>query len=105
MAVTFIISPIVGLITGGTTLALRSSLQGILGNLTSITINNNTESKFRATTLSTFNMIKNIPYLLTAYFIGSLSDKFSAKTIALYLGVISIIFILIQLIPSKKRIK
>jgi len=103
MAITFAVSPVAGLIIGGMSLALRSSLQAIFGNLASITINNNTESKFRATTLSTFNMIKNVPYVLTAYFIGSLSDKLSAKTISLYLGVISIVFILIQIISSKKN--
>lgn len=104
MAITFLISPIVGLAIGGLSLALRLSLQGIFWNLTSITINNNTESKFRATTLSTFNMIKNVPYVLTAFFIGSLADRFSAKKIALYLGVILIAFILFQLIPSRKNL-
>ena len=103
MAITFIISPIAGLVIGGISLALRSSLQGIFGNLASITINNKTESKYRATTLSTFNMIKNVPYILTAYFIGSLSDRLSAKTIALYLGIALIIFILVQIITSKKN--
>ena len=102
MAVTFIVSPFIGLIVGGLTLALRSSLHSIFGNLYSIAINNNTESKYRATTLSTFNMMKNTPYVLTAYFIGSLSDKLSAKTIALYLGIALIIFILVQTIPFKR---
>jgi MFS family permease len=103
MAITFIVSPFIGLIAGGFTLALRSSLHSIYGNLYSIVINNNTESKYRATTLSTFNMIKNTPYVLTAYFIGSLSDKLSAKTIALYLGIILIIFILVQIISFKRK--
>ena len=103
MAVTFIVSPFIGLIVGGLTLALRSSLHSIFGNLYSIAINNNTESKYRATTLSTFNMMKNTPYVLTAYFIGSLSDKLSAKTIALYLGIALIIFILVQTIPFKRN--
>ena len=102
MAVTFIVSPFIGLIVGGLTLALRSSLHSIFGNLYSIAINNNTESKYRATTLSTFNMMKNTPYVLTAYFIGALSDKLSAKTIALYLGIALIIFILVQTIPFKR---
>ena len=103
MAVTFIVSPFIGLIVGGLTLALRSSLHSIFGNLYSIAINNNTESKYRATTLSTFNMMKNTPYVLTAYFIGALSDKLSAKTIALYLGIALIIFILVQTIPFIRR--
>ena len=102
MAVTFIVSPFIGLIVGGLTLALRSSLHSIFGNLYSIAINNNTESKYRATTLSTFNMMKNTPYVLTAYFIGALSDKLSAKTIALYLGIALIVFILVQTIPFKR---
>ncbi len=103
MAITFVVSPVAGLALGGLSLALRLSLQAIFWNLASITVNNNTESKFRATTLSTFNMIINVPYVLTAFFIGSLADKFSAKNIALYLGVILIAFILFQLIPSKKN--
>lgn len=104
MAITFMVSPFVGLIVGGLTLALRSSLHSIYGNLYSTVININTESKYRATTLSTFNMIKNTPYVLTAYFIGSLSDKLSAKTFALYLGIVLLIFILFQIFTSKKHL-
>jgi len=93
MAITFIVSPYLGLILGGMSLILRSSLQSIFGNLASVSINDSTESRFRATTISTFNMIKNIPYVLTAFLIGSVSDLFSAKVISLYLGV----FLLIML--------
>jgi len=103
VAVTFLVSPLLGLILGGISLALRSSLEAIFGNLASITINQNTESKFRVTTLSTFNMIKNIPYVLTAFFIGSISDKISAKVTAMYLGIILLIIIFIQLLFSKKN--
>jgi len=102
MAITLLISPILGLVLGGISLALRSSLQGIFGNLASITINQNTESRFRATTLSTFNMIKNIPYVLSAYFIGSISDKLSAKTTAMYLGALLLAFIIVQLIFTRR---
>lgn len=105
MAITFIISPIAGLITGGILLTLRSSLQGIFGNLSSIAINNNTDSKYRATTLSTFNMIKNLPYVLSAFLIGSLADKFSARTIAFYLGVLALILIILQLKPKLPYLK
>jgi len=102
MSITLCISPTIGMAIGGLSLALRLSLQGIFWNLASITINNNTQSNLRATTLSTFNMIKNVPYVLTAFFIGSFADRFSAKNIALYLGVILIVFILFQLKPSNK---
>ncbi len=90
---TYLVSPYAGLILGGLSLIFRSSLQSVFGNLSSIEINNNTESKYRSTTLSTFNMIKNIPYVLAAYFIGGISDVVSAKTVSFYLGVV-LIFLL-----------
>ena len=101
MVVTFIISPYIGLALGGLSLILRSSLQGIFYNLSSVSINNNTESQYRATTLSTFNMIKNIPYVLTAYFIGSISDLFSAKIISFYLGIILLVLVIMSLFRRK----
>lgn len=96
MVISYVVSPFVGLVIGGLSLIVRASLQGIFGNLSSIIINNNTESKDRATTLSTFNMVKNIPYVLSAYFIGSISDLFSAKTTSLYLGIVLLALIVIQ---------
>jgi len=93
IAGTFIISPFVGLIIGGGSLLLRSALEGVFGNLASIEINNTTESKYRATTLSTFNMLKNIPYVLSAYFVGFLADKFSAKNIAFSLGLLLLLIV------------
>lgn len=103
MAITFVVSPYISLILGGLSLIMRSSLQGIFGNLSSVVINNNTESKFRATTVSTFNMIKNIPYLLMAYFIGSVSDIISAKSVSMYLGLSLALFLLISLLRSKRN--
>jgi len=105
MVVTFFFSPWIGLVFGGLSLVFRSSLEAIFDNLASITVNQNTESKYRATTISTFNMIKNIPYVLSAYFIGSLSDKISAKTTAMYLGILLLGFILAQSIFSRKTLK
>jgi len=103
MAVTFIVSPYIGLILGGASLILRSSLQGIFGNLSSVIVNNNTESKYRATTISTFNMLKNIPYLLMAYFIGSVSDLISAKNVSMYLGIALVILLAIRVFRSKRN--
>lgn len=103
MAVTLVISPYIGLVIGGLSLILRSSLQSVFGNLASIEINNNTDSEYRATTLSTFNMIKNIPYVLTAYFIGSVSDLISAKVVSLYLGVVLIVLLITSLLGTKRN--
>lgn len=91
-----IVSPIVGIVLGGATLIIRSSMVGIFNNLTSIAVNNAVESRYRATALSTFNMIKNIPYVLFAYLIGAISNIYTARTISVYLGGILFTFLLIQ---------
>lgn len=104
MVVTLIISPYIGIVIGGLSLIFRSSFQGIFGNLSSAAINNNTESQFRATTLSTFNMIKNIPYVLAAYFIGSISDLLSAKMVSFYLGVVLAVLLCISLFRFKRDV-
>lgn len=88
IGITFVISPYLGLFLGGISLLVRSSFQVTFFNLASILINKNTESKYRATTLSTFNMLKNIPYVLFAFLIGSMADKYSAKVIAFWLGIV-----------------
>jgi len=61
-----------------------------------VLINKNTKSKYRATTISTFNMIKNIPYLLFAYLIGSLSGTISARYTALVLGLLLLFLLALQ---------
>lgn len=96
IAITSIFSPILGLVFGTISIVFRYALQSIFVSLTSIVINKNTESKYRATTLSTFNMINSLPYVCTAFFIGLLADKFSAKNITLYLGIILIILLSFQ---------
>ncbi len=102
VCITFLLAPFLGIILGGTILFLRRSVQSILSNLTSEEININTESKYRATTISTFNMLNNIPYVFLAFFIGSISDIISAKTVSLYLGVILIILLGIILFRRRR---
>lgn len=86
IALSLVASPIAGLWAGGTLLFIRSVLGSILGNTTSVTINGFVDSKYRATTLSTFNMLKSIPYAITALGIGAIADAYSAKIPALALG-------------------
>lgn len=101
IGLTLLVSPMLGLILGGISLLVRSSFQSIYVGLTSIAINDTTESKYRATTLSTFNMMKNIPYVLSAYFVGSLADTYSAKNIAFALGVLLLIFLAFRATKAK----
>ena len=105
IAITLLISPILGLIVGGLSLIFRSSLAAVFENLASITINEHTESKYRATTISTFNMFKNVPYVAFAFVLGSLSDHYTAKNTAFIMGII-LITILIghSLFTNRKQI-
>lgn len=105
IAVSLMVSPVLGMILGGLTLVLRSSLQAVYGNVSSVLINETTESQYRATTLSTFNLMKNIPYVASAFFIGSLADHFSAINIAFFLGMILLVLIAFQagIYMNKKR--
>lgn len=96
MALSLLFSPMLGLILGGLSIIIRFSSQILLENITSTIINNQTLSKYRATTLSTFNMIKNLPYIITAVVLGSLMDQFSGKIFAFWMGGAMLILLIFQ---------
>jgi MFS family permease len=103
IACTLLISPILGMAVGGIFLTMRAALESVFGNLTSVLVNNSTESTYRATTISTFNMIKNIPYVVFAYVIGSLSDSISARQTALVLGIILLVLLGVQMLSMRSK--
>ncbi len=96
ISVSLLVSPLLGLLIGGLSLIIRSSLSAVFTNLASVTINEHTESKYRATTISTFNMLRNLPYVGLAFFIGSLSDRYSAKNTAFFMGAVLVILLTIR---------
>ena len=101
IGLTLIISPYLGLLVGGLSIILRASMQSVYDGLTSLAINRTTESRYRATTLSTFNMLRNLPYMLSAYFIGSLVDQLSAVRIAAWLGAGLLFVLMINRMPRR----
>jgi len=101
IAISFTVSPVAGIFLGGLSLVFRASFKTVYENLTSVIINNNTPSKYRATTISTFNMIKNLPYVISAYFLGTLMDLFSAKRFAFVLGIVLFFLVLVQFFKFK----
>ncbi len=103
MAVTLLVSPFAGIIAGGITLLIRISLHALFDNLSSVIINDNTESTYRATTISTFNLLKNVPYVVGAYFIGYAMDLISAKMFAFYLAIPFIVLVMFHGINIKKK--
>ena len=103
IGITLIVSPIGGIILGGLSLAFRAFFQTAYLNVSSVLINEHIDSKYRTTTLSSFNLLKNIPYVLTAYFLGAFADKFTASWLACILGVALLLFIVPQAFLYAKR--
>lgn len=86
ISITFIVSPLLGFATGALALSIRWSMQSIFDGATSIIVNQNIESKFRATTISTLTLIKNIPYAFAAYFLGSVMENANVRSFNLWVG-------------------
>ncbi|MDP4011946.1 MAG: MFS transporter [Candidatus Roizmanbacteria bacterium] len=94
IAITMIFVPIAGVILGTFMIMGRQGIAEIFGNNASAMINNTTESKYRATTLSTYTMLSNIPYVLTAFFLGYLMDVWSVHGVTAVLGSVLMIIVL-----------
>jgi len=91
-AVTLLLSPIVGMVLGGALLLLRVVMEVFFDNATSVMVNMNIESKVRATTLSSLNLLRCIPYALGGSFIGgAVLLAGSARNFALWFGLVLLI--------------
>lgn len=88
---TLLFMPKATFVAGALLLLTRYGIQTFFGNYESIRINAVTDSKYRATTLSTFSLLRNIPYVLSATFIGILINHYTAKLFSMYFGVILLI--------------
>lgn len=104
MAASLTLSPVIGVALGGVLLLIRTVLAAAFGNATSVILNGLIESRYRATTLSAFNMLKSMPYLVTALGIGALADIYSGKVIATSLGVLLFILSLFWVFLSRKNL-
>jgi MFS family permease len=107
IVITLVTSPFVTFLLGGITILLRSGPHQILENVSSIIVNKNTESKYRATTLSTFAMATSLPYAFFAIYVGTIMDTFSAKNVTGVIGlfVLCIVFIFtLFILPRNKHV-
>ena len=103
LALSLILSPVAGMIIGGLLLLVRFTLQTIFENQASELINHHSESAYRATTLSTFNLIRSLPYVFTAYFLGSMADTYSAIILAFSLGIFLFMYLGITAVLRKRK--
>ncbi len=102
IAITMILIPFLGIFVGTAFIMLRNGVMEIFGNSASENINRTTQSKYRATTLSTYNMLANVPYIAAAYFIGKLMDTYSVHTVTGWLGLVLVLIIMMAIIVSPK---
>jgi MFS family permease len=100
ISVTYLVSPWASMFLGGLSLIIRNGLRMIFLNNSSILINNSVDSKYRATAISSYNMIKNLPYVFSAFAIGSIMDLLTARRFSLLLG--GAMIILLLLFSSRK---
>lgn len=87
-ATTLLLMPKATFIAGALLLLTRYGVQTFFGNYESVRINAVIDSRYRATTLSTFSLIRNIPYVLTATLIGTLMNVYTAKLFSMYFALI-----------------
>ena len=88
VTLSLLISPLLSLWIGGLTVLVRYMSHAAFHNWESAELLKMTSPDHRATTLSAFTMIKNLPYLLLAVAIGAAIDQWGAKPIAFWLGIL-----------------
>jgi len=105
IAITMITIPYLGILIGTTFIMMRSGLLEIFNNSASTNINKSTKSKYRATTLSTYSMLSNIPYILGAFLIGKMMDYYSVHMVTASIGVVLLFVCFVALGFTPKIIK
>ena len=98
---TLLFIPNTSLLVGAGLLLLRYGAATVFANYESVRINAVIDSKYRATTLSTFGLIKNIPYIFSATFIGIAMTNYGTTIFSMYFGLI-LVGMLVFLYGSKK---
>jgi hypothetical protein len=74
----------------------RSAIMAMHNNYQSSLLNQHISSKYRATTLSSFSLIKTLPYALSAPLLGIYMQQVTAKNFAFFIAVVMIVVIIIQ---------
>ncbi|MBP9690996.1 MFS transporter [Candidatus Woesebacteria bacterium] len=103
IAVSMLSVPLLGVIAATGVILIRDGILQIFGNTANAAINAATDSKYRATTLSTYNMISSIPYLFLAYYIGTLMDLWTVNSVTVMIGIVLAVSIGMSLLFVHKK--
>lgn len=102
-ALTYLLSPVAGVVLGSILLICRSGIMAIHGNYQSSLLNRSIDSKYRATTLSSFNLIKTLPYAISAPFLGIYIQQITAKNFAFVIAIVLIVVVTVQSLVKKRE--
>ncbi|MFZ2152599.1 MAG: MFS transporter [Microgenomates group bacterium] len=100
-ALTYLLSPLAGVVLGSILLISRSAIMAVYGNYQSSLLNKHIDSKYRATALSSFNLIKTLPYAISAPFLGIYMQQITARNFAFFVGILIAIVVIFQSIAKK----
>lgn len=100
-----VISPVVGMVIGGMLIFYRNIFYSVINVMSSDTVNKSVESRYRATTLSTFTMLRKVPYVVVAFAIGRYIDSTSSFTVGLYVGLLFLALGILLIVYQKKEYK
>lgn len=92
----------IGIIGGGFILVTLAVIRPLTGSWTSVVVNRELPSQYRATTLSAIEMIKKLPYILVAAVTGSLIDSGHLKALCLVFSAIIALVVTINFVLTKK---
>lgn len=89
IAVCLVLSPVVGMWISALLLLVRVVGEAIYQNYSSVIVNKSVDSAYRATTLSSLSLLRNIPYSVLGTFVGfGVAFAGGAKNFALWFGLI-----------------
>lgn len=93
---TLLLSFMMNKFLGAFLILTRFILDPVINNEVSTILNESLESKSRATGISTFSMIKSIPYAIVIFSSGFLLDKYPARSFAIIFGTLLVTALLIS---------
>lgn len=101
----YIFSPWISVYTWTGLFLVRIMYGPIRTNAITEIINRNTPSKIRATTISTNELLRKIPFVFLAGFLGKLIDIYGAKIFAFWFALLFLIFIVPQFVVYRWKRK
>lgn len=104
IALHYIFTPWIGIYVWSGLFLLRVAYSPLRSNALSEIINKNTDSKIRATTLSTYSMLKIIPFVLLSGLLGAQIENLGArKFVSIFYGLMLLVTVPQIIILTKKR--